>query len=116
MVIFQEGDSGIITCNWIAPPALLPSEEPLVLVAHGESTLNENDGTRQGWMKEGEQPLGREGVGRGIVVSGFLTLGGRLRAPDSITGRELQCLVIVFLFCREFLDSTNMMRQVCGLV
>ena len=88
MVIFQEDDSGTVT--WSAPPTLLPSEKPLVLVTHNESTFNANDGKRQGWMKKGEQPLRQKGKGRGIVVSGFLTSGGRLRVPDLISDRELE--------------------------
>ena len=88
MVIFQEDESGTVT--WSAPPTLLPSEKPLVLVTHDESTFNANDGKRQGWMKKGEQPLLQKGKGRGIMVSGFLTPGGRLRVPDSISDHELE--------------------------
>ena len=88
MVIFQEDDNGTVT--WSAPPTLLPGEKPLVLVTHDESTFNANDGKRQGWMKKGEQPLRQKGKGRGIMVSGFLTPGGRLRVPDSILNHELE--------------------------
>ena len=41
-------------------------------------------------MKKGEQPLHQKGKGHGIMVSGFLTPGGRLRVPDHISDCELE--------------------------
>ena len=41
-------------------------------------------------MKKGEQPLRQKGKGRGIMVSGFLPPGGRLRVSDSIPDCELE--------------------------
>ena len=46
----------------------------------------------QGWMKKGqlEQPLHQKTKGKGIMVSGFLTPGGKLEVPKSISNAELE--------------------------
>ena len=76
--------------TWSPPPGLLPGEKPLVLVTHDESTFSAKDGKRQGWMKKGQQPLRQKTKGKGIMVSGFLTLGGKLEIPKSICNAELE--------------------------
>jgi len=48
---------------------LLPGERPLVLVAHDEMTAQANDGRKASWIMDGEQPLRKKGVGRGIHQS-----------------------------------------------
>jgi len=40
-------------------------------------------------MKEGKQPLRKTSRGKGIMVSAFITLGGRLKAPDWISAGDL---------------------------
>ena len=40
-------------------------------------------------MKKGQPPLRQKGQGKGIMVSGFLTLGGRLQVPEHITNEML---------------------------
>jgi hypothetical protein len=40
-------------------------------------------------MRKGHQPLRPKTKGKGIMVSGFLTPGGRLRVPDTIPDSEL---------------------------
>ena len=66
-------------------------------MATDESTLNANDGKRQLWMKDGQQPLRPKARGKGLMVSDFLTPGGRLAVPDTITDAELTAR---FLPCR----------------
>jgi hypothetical protein len=82
-VIFQEDGS------WQVPEGLHQGERPLVFVTHDESTFHANDGKRQGWMPKGEQPIRPKHRGKGIMVSGFLTPGGRLRVPEHISNEEL---------------------------
>ena len=75
--------------TWRVPDHLPPGEKPLVLVTHDESTFNANDGKRRLWLEDGKQPLRPKGRGKGIMVSGFLTPGGRLRVPDNIPDTQL---------------------------
>ena len=82
-VTFEEDGS------WKPPLGLLEGEKPLVFITHDESTFNANDGKRQGWMVQGRQPLKPKSKGKGIMVSGFHTPGGRLRVPDHIPDSEL---------------------------
>lgn len=82
-VIFKEDGT------WEPPASLAPGEKPLVLITHDESVFNANDGKRKIWMKKGSQPIRPKSKGRGIMVSGFLTPGGRLKVPDEITDSEL---------------------------
>lgn len=44
----------------------------LVLVAHDEMTVQQNDGKKKSWVLDGEYPLKKKGVGRGIHVSGVI--------------------------------------------
>lgn len=44
-------------------------ERKLVLVAHDEMTAQANDGKKKSWVLEGEQPLRKKGVGRGLHQS-----------------------------------------------
>jgi hypothetical protein len=44
----------------------------LVLVAHDEMTVQQNDGKKKSWVLNGEYPLKKKGVGRGIHVSGVI--------------------------------------------
>ena len=83
MVTFLENGS------WSIPDTLPAGEKPLVLITHDESTFNANDGKRQLWVKDRKQPLRPKSRGKGIMVSGFLTPGSRLRVPDSISNAEL---------------------------
>ena len=79
MVQFEEDG------RWRIPETLPPGEKPLVFITHDESTFNANDGKRKTWKEEGKQPLRAKSRGKGIMVSGFLTPGGRLRVPDTIS-------------------------------
>lgn len=57
------------------PPEKHPSARPLVLVTHDESTFSANDGTRQGWVQNGRQPIRPKGRGSrdyGFRLSGFV--------------------------------------------
>lgn len=51
---------------------LKPGERRLVLVAHDESTMQANDGEEEGWVLDGEQPLRKKGVGRGLHQSNVI--------------------------------------------
>lgn len=83
LVIFDEEG------NWSPPSTLLPGEKPLMLCTQAESTFNANDGKRVIWMENGKQPIRPKGRGKGIMVSGFLTPGGVLSIPESISDAEL---------------------------
>lgn len=70
---------------------------PLVLVTHDESTVNANDSRRSGWfvkMEDGtlKLPIEPKNRGKGIMISAFLTPGGILRVPDSISNEQLRVL------------------------
>lgn len=80
MVRWQVADNGIL--EMIVPDNLPPGQRPIILVTHDESTFDSNDGRRYAWMKEGEPPLRKKSRGKGIMVSDFVTPGGRLQAPD----------------------------------
>lgn len=57
---------------------------PLVLIIHDESTFNAKSGERSVWVKKDRPPVWQKGPGKGIMVSGFLTLGGRLQVLEHI--------------------------------
>ena len=69
----------------VLPPNLPPGEKPHILVTHDESTFNANDGKRKLWMQKGKQPIRPKGKGKGIMVSDFITAGGRLMVPWTIS-------------------------------
>lgn len=48
---------------------LAPGEHKLVVVAHDEMTAQANDGKTMSWVWQGEQPLKKKGVGRGLHQS-----------------------------------------------
>ena len=83
MVIFSEDGC------WKHPLNLSENEKPLVLVTNNESTFNSNDRKRQIWMENRKQLLRPKGRRKGITASEFLTPGGRLNVPDSISDEEL---------------------------
>jgi hypothetical protein len=47
-------------------------ERRLVLVAHDEMTVQQNDGKKRSWVLNGEHALKKKGVGRGIHLSGVI--------------------------------------------
>ena len=72
----------------------------LVIVTHDESTFQVNDGRRQMWLLKDNDPLRPKGVGKGIMVSEFLTPLGRLQVPCSVSDEELQSKAIPRLATR----------------
>ena len=64
----------------------------VVIVTHDESTFNVNDGRRQMWLQDEENPLRPKGNGKGIMVSEFLTPRGRLKIPESVSDDQLEAL------------------------
>ncbi|OBZ73966.1 hypothetical protein A0H81_06580 [Grifola frondosa] len=61
-------------------------ERPLVLVAHDEMTSQANDGKKKSWVLEGEHPLKKKGVGRGIHQSDVIcsTVGWLKEASQTL--------------------------------
>ena len=51
---------------------LAPGEHKLVVVAHDEMTAQANDGKTMSWVWQGEQPLKKKGVGRGLHQSDMI--------------------------------------------
>ena len=47
-------------------------ERRLVIVAHDEMTVQQNDGKKRSWVLNGEHALKKKGVGRGIHLSGVI--------------------------------------------
>jgi len=86
----------------IMPQNLPPGQKPLVLVTHDESTFNANDGKRRVWMKDGKQPLRPKARGKGLMVSDFLTPGGRLAVPDTISDAELSTRLLPRRYATEY--------------
>jgi hypothetical protein len=84
------------------PQNLPPGQKPLVLVNHNESTFNANDGKRQLWMEDGKQPLRTKARGNGLMVSDFLTPGGRLAVPDTISDAELSARLLPHRYATEY--------------
>jgi hypothetical protein len=86
----------------IMPQNLPPGQKPLVIVTHDESTFNANDGKRQLWIENGKQPLRPKGRGKGLMVSDFLTPGGRLAVPDAIPEAELSARGLPRRYASEY--------------
>ena len=65
-------------CNFI--------ERHLVLVSHDEATTQANDGMKEGWVLEGEQPLKKKGAGRGLHQSDVIcsTVGWLRKASQTL--------------------------------
>jgi hypothetical protein len=63
-------------------PQLPPDEIPIVFITHDESTFNDKDGKCRLWIKKNTPPIRQKGWGKDIMVSGFLTPGGRLQVPQ----------------------------------
>ena len=63
----------------VVPQKLPLGQKPLVLVAHhDDSVFGANDGKRRLWIEDGKQPLRPKAREKGLMVSNFLTSGGRL--------------------------------------
>jgi len=86
----------------IMPQNLLPNQKPLVLVTHDESTFNANDRKRQLWMKDSKQPLRPKARGKGLMVSDFLTPGGRLAVPNTISDTEMSARLMPRRYALEY--------------
>lgn len=72
---------------WRVPADL--QEKPIMLVTHDEATFSSNDAPSYGWLKDGHVPLRPKGRGKGIMVSAFLTPGGILAVPESISDGDI---------------------------
>jgi len=66
----------------VLPTNLPVGVKPIVLIVHDESTFNTNDGRSKIWIKDDHIPLRKKTRGKGIMVSDFLTPGGRLQVPE----------------------------------
>ena len=106
--------------NMILPENLAPGEKPHLPIAHDESAFRSNDGKRQMWIEDGNQPLRPKGQGKGIMVSDFIHPGGRLRAPDHLSEAEIKAFKLPDRFATAYLEygkdnywtSEKMIRQV----
>ena len=85
-------------------PDIPEGERPHVLITHDESTFNANDGKRFLWVEENKQPLRPKGRGKGIMVSDFLTAGGRLQVPMTIPDEHFEQEQIPQRFASEYLE------------
>jgi hypothetical protein len=88
----------------VMPQNLPPGQKPLVLVTHDESTFNANDGKRELWMEDGKQPLRPKARGKGLMISDFLTPGGRLAVPDTISDTELEARHLPRRYATEYFE------------
>ena len=66
------------------------SGRKLVLVAHNEMTAQANDGVAMSWVWQGEQPLKKKGVGRGLHQSDVIcsTKGWLREASQTLEYRK----------------------------
>jgi hypothetical protein len=89
-------------------PSNLPAgEKPHILVTHDESTFNANDGKRKLWTQIGRQPIRPKGKGRGIMVSDFITAGGRLMVPWTISEDQLGELGLPRRYATHYLEYSK---------
>jgi len=66
----------------VYPPNLPTGARPIVVIGHDESTFNTDDGRSKVWVKDKGVPLRKKTRGKEIMVSDFLTPGGRLQIPN----------------------------------
>ena len=59
--------------------------KPHVLVTRDESTFDTSGGGRRLWTPKGKQPIRSRVKSKSIMVSDFLTAGGRLVVPLSVS-------------------------------
>ena len=93
-------------------------ERKLVLVAHDESTCQANDGPKAGWVMEGEQPLKKKGVGRGLYQSDVIcsTFGWLREASQTLEysknydGYWTGELFVKQVMCFKIIYSNRMLR------
>lgn len=75
-------------------PEMPRGQRAYALICHDESTFSANDGKRRLWMENDKQPLRQKSRRKGIMVSDFITQGGRLKMPDSISDEEMKELEV----------------------
>ena len=68
----------------IYPANLPPGVKPIVLLVHDESTFNANNDRSRIWIKDDHIPWKNKTHGKGIMVSDFLTPGGRLQVSGGV--------------------------------
>jgi transposase len=93
---------------------LAPGERKVVLVAHDEMTAQANDGATMSWVWQGEQPLKKKGVGRGLHQSDVIcsTKGWLSEASQTLEyGKNYDGYWNGELFVKQvWLDAMNMCR------
>lgn len=104
--VFQEIQPVLVTWDEevqiVMPQNLPPSQKPLAPAAHDESTFNASDGKRRLWMEDGKQPPRPKARGKGLMVSDFLTPGGRLAVTDAISDAELATQLLPRRYATEY--------------
>ena len=93
--------------NVMTEKGLAEGSRWVVIVTHDESTFHVNDGRRQMWLQDEENPLRPKGNGRGIMVSEFLTPWSRLQAPASVSDHQLEALQLQRFATKTFEYGDN---------
>ncbi len=58
----------------LIPVDLDPGVRPIVIIFHDESTYQANDISDYSWVSNNEHKIRLKGVGRGVMISGFLDI------------------------------------------
>ena len=87
-----------------------------VLVTHDECVFHSNDGNSSGWILNDEQPLRKKGLGKGLMVSDFLTdTIGRLALPEEEDGL-LEAAEVFHFGGERYWKSADLLEQVLLLL
>jgi hypothetical protein len=93
---------------------LAPGERKVVLMAHDEMTAQANDEATMSWVWQGEQPLKKKGVGRGLHQSDVIcsTKGWLSEVSQTLEyGKNYDGYWNGELFVKQvWLDAMNMCR------
>lgn len=86
-------------------------DKPVVFITHDESHFNANDAKLFVWSNEDIKPIRPKGRGKGIMVSDFLTPGGRLSCEWENGRKEFASMLIETGSGKEWWTNEMMMKQ-----